>query len=107
MPTDKVRAFEAYEGRRAALLDRRHYLELAEAEMTGIDGSRYWRGVFPRAEVEIVSGSRDVTSLRGTGSFDWTMEDVFLPERRTVPQIGIPVENQWSRWPGLTYQLPM
>src|SRR5215831_14953934 len=45
--------------------------------------------------------------LHGTGSFDWTVEDVFLPERRTMPQIGIPLENQWSRWPGLTYQLPV
>src|SRR4051812_47450325 len=45
--------------------------------------------------------------LRGTGSFDWTVEDVFLPERRMMPQIGIPLENQWARWPGLTYQLPV
>jgi alkylation response protein AidB-like acyl-CoA dehydrogenase len=45
--------------------------------------------------------------LRGTGSFDWTVEDVFLPERRTMPQIGIPLENQWARSPGLTYQLPV
>jgi indole-3-acetate monooxygenase len=70
-------------------------------------GSLYWRGVFSRTEVEIVPGSWDVTGLRGTGSFDWTVEDVFLPERRTMPQVGIPLENQWSRWPGLTYQLPV
>jgi hypothetical protein len=24
-----------------------------------------------------------------------------------MPQIGIPLENQWARWPGLTYQLPV
>ena len=70
-------------------------------------GSLYWRGVFARGEVEIVPGSWDVAGLRGTGSFDWTVEDVFLPERRTMPQVGIPLENQWSRWPGLTYQLPV
>jgi alkylation response protein AidB-like acyl-CoA dehydrogenase len=70
-------------------------------------GSLYWRGVFPRSEVEIVPGSWDVSGLRGTGSFDWTAKDVFLPERRTMPQIGIPLENQWARWPGLTYQLPV
>jgi alkylation response protein AidB-like acyl-CoA dehydrogenase len=70
-------------------------------------GSLYWRGVFARAEAEIVPGSWDVAGLRGTGSFDWTVEDVFLPERRTMPQIGIPLENQWARWPGLTYQLPV
>lgn len=70
-------------------------------------GSLYWRGVFERGEVKIVPGSWDVAGLRGTGSFDWTVEDVFLPERRTMPQVGIPLENQWARWPGLTYQLPV
>ena len=67
----------------------------------------FWRGVFRRAEAEIVAGSWDVAGLRGTGSFDWTVEDVFLPERRTMPQIGIPLENQWARWPGITYALPV
>ena len=70
-------------------------------------GSLYWRGVFARSEAEIVPGSWDVSGLRGTGSFDWTVTDVFLPERRTMPQVGIPLENQWSRWPGVTYQLPV
>jgi alkylation response protein AidB-like acyl-CoA dehydrogenase len=66
----------------------------------------YWRGIFPRAEAEIVPGSWDVAGLRGTGSFDWTVEDVFLPERRTMVHAGIPLDNQWSRWPGVTYSLP-
>jgi alkylation response protein AidB-like acyl-CoA dehydrogenase len=69
-------------------------------------GSLYWRGVFPRAEATVVPGSWDVAGLRGTGSFDWTVKDVFLPERRTVPHVGVPLDNQWSRWPGLTYALP-
>jgi hypothetical protein len=43
------------------------------------------------------AGSWDVTGLRGAGSNDWTVEDVFLPERRTMPQLGIPLENQWAR----------
>ena len=59
------------------------------------------------SEAEIVPGSWDVAGLRGTGSFDWTVEDVFLPERRTMPQVGIPLENQWSRWPGVSYALPV
>ena len=67
----------------------------------------FWRGIFHRAEAEIVPGSWDVAGLRGTGSFDWTVKDVFLPERRTMPQIGIPLENQWARWPGVTYALPV
>src|SRR6266699_5807253 len=70
-------------------------------------GSLYWRGVFARSDAEIVPGSWDVAGLRGTGSFDWTVKDVFLPERRTMPQIGIPLENQWARWPGVMYQLPV
>lgn len=66
----------------------------------------YWRGVFPRAETEVVPGSWDVAGLRGTGSFDWTVTDVFLPERRTVIHAGVPLDNQWSRWPGIGYALP-
>jgi alkylation response protein AidB-like acyl-CoA dehydrogenase len=68
--------------------------------------SLYWRGVFSRAEAEIVPGSWDVAGLRGTGSFDWTVEDVFLPVRRTMVHAGIPLDNQWERWPGITYALP-
>ena len=71
------------------------------------DGSpAYWRGIFSRSEVEVVEGSWDVAGLRGTGSFDWTVEDVFLPERRTMVHAGAPLDNQWKRWPGLTYALP-
>lgn len=68
--------------------------------------SVYWRGVFQRSEVQIVEGSWDVAGLRATGSFDWTVEDVFLPERRTMVHAGVPLDNQWSRWPGITYALP-
>jgi indole-3-acetate monooxygenase len=66
----------------------------------------YWRAVFKRAEAQIVAGSWDVAGLRGTGSFDWTVEDVFLPQRRTMVHAGAPLDNQWKRWPGLTYALP-
>src|SRR5215207_10098130 len=41
----------------------------------------FWRGIFRREEAEIVPGSWDVAGLRGTGSFDWTVANVFLPER--------------------------
>jgi len=66
----------------------------------------YWRGFFSRAEAEIVPGSWNVTGLRGTGSFDWTVDNVFLPERRTMVHAGAPLDNQWDRWPGVTYSLP-
>jgi indole-3-acetate monooxygenase len=69
-------------------------------------GPAFWRGVFRRDEAEIVPGSWDVSGLRGTGSFDWTVKDVFLPERRTMVHAGVPLDNQWSRWPGTTYALP-
>src|ERR1700731_3783192 len=70
-------------------------------------GSLYWRGVFPRAEAEIVPGSWDVAGLRGTGSFDWTVEDCFLPGRRAGAPPGERLDNQWERWPGITYALPV
>ncbi len=81
-------------------------LEAGEPRRRPDGGSLYWRGVFPRAEAEIVPGSWDVAGLRGTGSFDWTVDNVFLPERRTVAHVGVPLDNQWSRWPGTTYALP-
>jgi alkylation response protein AidB-like acyl-CoA dehydrogenase len=68
--------------------------------------SVYWRGVFRRSEAQIVEGSWDVAGLRATGSFDWTVEDVFLPERRTMVHFGVPLDNQWSHWPGISYALP-
>src|SRR6266852_6304004 len=68
--------------------------------------SVYWRGVFQRSEAQIVEGSWDVSGLRATGSFDWTVEDVFVPERRTMVHAGVPLDNQWSHWPGVSYALP-
>ncbi len=68
--------------------------------------SVYWRGVFQRSDAQIVEGSWDVTGMRATGSFDWTVDDVFLPERRTMVHAGVPLDNQWKRWPGISYALP-
>jgi alkylation response protein AidB-like acyl-CoA dehydrogenase len=68
--------------------------------------SVYWRGLFERSEARIVEGSWDVAGLRATGSFDWTVEDVFLPERRTMVHAGVPLDNQWKRWPGVAYSVP-
>ena len=67
----------------------------------------YWRGIFRREETKVVPGSWDVTGMRGTGSFDWTVDDVFLPERRTMVHAGAPLDVQWSRWPGVMYSLPI
>src|SRR2546422_9510693 len=68
--------------------------------------SVYWRGVFQRSEAQIVEGSWEVAGLRPAGSFGWTVEDVFLPERRTMIHAGVPLDNQWKRWPGVSYGLP-
>jgi indole-3-acetate monooxygenase len=81
-------------------------LDGAEPRRSPDGSSVYWRGVFPRSEAQVVDGSWDVTGLRATGSFDWTVEDVFLPERRTMVHAGVPLDNQWKRWPGITYALP-
>ena len=67
------------------------------------DGSSvYWRGLFARSEARIVEGSWDVAGMRATGSFDWTVDDVFLPERRMMVHAGILLDNQWQRWPGIS-----
>ncbi len=71
------------------------------------DGSpAFWRCVVPRKDVTVLPGTWQVEGLRGTGSFDWTVTDLFVPEHRTCPHVGVPLDNQWSRWPGLTYALP-
>ena len=81
-------------------------LDGAEPRRSPDGASVYWRGVFERSEVQLVEGSWDVSGLRATGSFDWTVDDVFLPERRTMVHAGVPLDNQWKRWPGLSYAVP-
>ena len=81
-------------------------LDGAEPRRSPDGSSVHWRGFFHRSEAQIVEGSWDVAGLRATGSFDWTVDDVFLPERRTMVHAGIPLDNQWKRWPGVSYALP-
>ena len=71
------------------------------------DGSpAFWRCVVPRRDATVIPGTWEVEGLRGTGSFDWTVTDLFVPTHRTCPHVGVPLDNQWARWPGLTYALP-
>src|SRR2546426_3720509 len=68
-------------------------LDGAEPRRSPDRASVYWRGVFARSEAQIVEGSWDVSGLRATGSFDWTVHDVFLPERLTMVHAGRPPDN--------------
>src|SRR5947199_3879367 len=81
-------------------------LDGAEPRRSPDGTSVYWRGFFHRSEAQIVEGSWDVSGMRAAGSFDWTVDDVFLPQQRTMVHAGVPLDNQWGRWPGITYALP-
>lgn len=68
---------------------------IALAIIEGTDEARVF--IVPRDEVGVDTESWDVLGLRGTGSFDYTIEDKFVPEARTyravpeIPQRGGPL----------------
>ena len=65
-----------------------------------------YRAFFAPSEVTIVD-TWDMTGMRGTGSHDWTVEEVFVPARRTVQVPGALLHNQWQRWGGTLYAVPI
>jgi alkylation response protein AidB-like acyl-CoA dehydrogenase len=65
-----------------------------------------YRGLFRSAECTVID-TWDMTGMRGTGSHDWTVTDVFVPEHRTVHVDGRLLTNQWQRWDGTLYRLPV
>jgi alkylation response protein AidB-like acyl-CoA dehydrogenase len=66
-----------------------------------------YRVIFPIQDCTVVD-TWDMTGMRGTGSHDWTVSDVFVPDRRTVFVPNGTLVNQWAdRWPGVVYQLPV
>jgi alkylation response protein AidB-like acyl-CoA dehydrogenase len=69
------------------------------------EGALY-RAFFHPGEVAIIE-TWDMTGMRGTGSHDWTVNDVFVPAQRTVEVPGRLLVNQWQTWPGTLYQLPV
>jgi alkylation response protein AidB-like acyl-CoA dehydrogenase len=77
---------------------------LAEPE-TASPTRDVYRVVIPAAESSVID-TWDMTGMRGTGSHDWTMTDVFVPNQRVVFVPGGGAFNQWQRWKGTLYQLP-
>jgi indole-3-acetate monooxygenase len=69
------------------------------------DGALY-RAFFHPDETTVLD-NWDMTGMRGTGSHDWTVSDVFVPTHRTVRVDGRLLVNQWQRWPGTLYQIPV
>lgn len=62
---------------------------------------------FFRASDATVIDTWDMTGMRGTGSHDWSVEEQFVPDWRTVEVPGRLTFNQWSRWPGTLYAMPV
>jgi alkylation response protein AidB-like acyl-CoA dehydrogenase len=83
-------------------------------EVTEADGPRrnpngtpaLYRAFFSPAECSIID-TWDMTGMCGTGSHDWTVTEVFVPSRRTVHVPGALLHNQWQRWRGTLYALPI
>jgi indole-3-acetate monooxygenase len=72
-----------------------------------VDGEpRLFRALLPSAQATVLD-NWDMTGMRGTGSHDWTVTDVFVPEQRTIHVPGRLLSNQWQRWPGTLYALPI
>ena len=65
-----------------------------------------YRMAVPIEAVTIID-TWDMTGMRGTASHDWTVTNAFVPERRVVFVPGRVLLNQWQRWQGTLYQLPV
>ncbi|MBV9597377.1 MAG: acyl-CoA dehydrogenase family protein [Chloroflexi bacterium] len=60
-----------------------------------------------RIEEVTIIDTWDMTGMRGTASHDWSVTNVFVPDRRVVFVPGRVLLNQWQRWQGTLYQLPV
>jgi alkylation response protein AidB-like acyl-CoA dehydrogenase len=78
--------------------------ELAEdisSTSTGV-----YRVVFPSDETTVID-TWDMTGMRATGSHDWSVSNLFVPDRRVVFVPGGGAFNQWEHWRGTLYSLPL
>jgi hypothetical protein len=69
---------------RAAKPNRPRVYKVRISNCCTSQGPVNWLVCPQRAEAEIVPGSWDLAGLHGTGSFDWTVKDAFLPKRWAV-----------------------
>jgi alkylation response protein AidB-like acyl-CoA dehydrogenase len=79
---------------------------MANFDITEDGQAALYRAFFHPAECTIMD-TWDMTGMRGTGSHDWLVKDVFVPHHRTVRVAGRLASNQWHHWPGTLYQLPI
>jgi alkylation response protein AidB-like acyl-CoA dehydrogenase len=82
-------------------------------DLVGDDGAAaqdqpgVYRVVFPIDDVNVID-TWDMTGMRGTGSHDWAVTDLFVPAHRALFVPGRVMLNQWKdRWPGTLYALPV
>jgi indole-3-acetate monooxygenase len=60
---------------------------------------------FPREKCKIIDGTWDVMGMRGTGSNDISVTDVYVPRARTFPMV--PAFEPGSHYRGPLYRLPL
>jgi alkylation response protein AidB-like acyl-CoA dehydrogenase len=66
------------------------------------DGTPEQRRFFVPTKDCTIIDTWDTVGLRGTGSHDWSVTNLFVPEARTQD-----FDALWSRWPGTLYDVPV